>query len=62
MDKNKLTMSDTTIQKKLVRFAEDDTYHQVDIDMNEFEVSKEFDDEVFGWWGNTYVAIKKEKK
>jgi hypothetical protein len=46
---------------KLVRFADDDTYQQLSIDMNEFKPSREFHDEIFGWYGNLYVVIKKDK-
>jgi hypothetical protein len=45
--------------KKLVRFAEDDTYTEIFINMNEFKPSKEFSDEIFGWYGNSYICIKK---
>jgi hypothetical protein len=47
---------------KYVRFADDDTYQYITINMSEFTPTKEFDDEVFGWYGNTYMAIKKTEK
>jgi hypothetical protein len=49
------------IEVKLVRFADDDTYQKLSVNMNEFRLNKEFDDEMFGWYGNLYVAIKKDK-
>lgn len=46
---------------KLVRFADDDTYRELSINMNEFQPSREFHDEIFGWYGNLYMVIKKDK-
>ena len=49
-----------TLEIKLVRFADDDTYREIPVNMSEFVLSKEFDDEIFGWYGNLYMAIKKD--
>jgi len=56
-----MTPQNDTLELKLVRFADDDTYREISIDMNQFNPTKEFDDEIFGWYGNLYVAIKKDK-
>jgi hypothetical protein len=44
---------------KQVRFANESYYHTIPIDINKFEPRKEFNNEVFGWYDGTYVAIKK---
>ena len=53
-----ITQNDTS-EVKLVRFADDDTYRKLTINMCEFNQTKEFDDEVFGWYGDVYISIKK---
>jgi len=44
---------------KYVRFPNESCYHVIPIDINKFEPRRDFDNEVFGWYEGTYVAIKK---
>ena len=50
-----------TTELKFVRFADDDTYHIIPIDITKFSPSRDFEDEVFGWHQGSFIAIKKEK-
>lgn len=44
----------------LVRFPNDNVFIEVEnFDVNEFKVEKEFESEMFGWWKDIYVSIKK---
>jgi len=47
------------IQLKKVRFSSDDYYIDLNVDMNRFLVSNEFSDEIFGWYDNIFISIKK---
>jgi len=42
-----------------VRFPNEGAYQEVELDIDKFERRNEFDDEVFGWYDGTYIAIKK---
>jgi hypothetical protein len=42
-----------------MRFPNESCFDEVTIDINEFKPEKEFKDEVFGWYKNTYVSISK---
>ena len=42
-----------------VRFPNESTYDKISINLNEFKVDKEFDDEIFGWYKDTYISLKK---
>lgn len=44
---------------KEVRFADSHSYEPQMIDMSRFKVSSEFSDEIFGWYDNILIAIKK---
>ena len=45
--------------KVMVRFPNEDFYQEIEINMDEFKPSNDFDDEVFGWYHDTYISIKK---
>jgi hypothetical protein len=45
--------------KQLVRFPNQETYLEVDIDFTHFTQTNEFDDCVFGWYKGTYISILK---
>ena len=58
MEKNLLkSVSEKT--KRMVRFPNESVPIEIDFDINEFKPEKEFKDEVFGWYKNTYVSISK---
>lgn len=42
-----------------VRFPNEPHQIPVRVNVEEFKVDREFDDEVFGWLGEQYVAINK---
>lgn len=43
-----------------VRFPNESTWiEMINFDWGEFKMEKEFDDEIFGWYVDTYVAIVK---
>jgi hypothetical protein len=43
----------------LVRFPNESSYEKISIDLSEFTPSKSFEDETFGWYKGTYIALKK---
>jgi hypothetical protein len=43
----------------LIKFPNESDYIEVEIDMANFSPDKEHDDEVFGWYKDTYISIKK---
>lgn len=43
-----------------VRFPNEPYSAPISIDLNEFKVDKEFDDEVFGWYEGEYIAVNRE--
>jgi len=43
----------------LVRFPNESFYEKISIDLSEFTPSKSFEDETFGWYKGTYIALKK---
>lgn len=43
-----------------IRFPNEPTFQYLQINMNEFEADKIFEDEVFGWLEGDYVAIGRE--
>ena len=45
--------------KVKMRFPNESHYDDVLINMGDFKPDKEFKDEIFGWWKNTYVSISK---
>jgi hypothetical protein len=47
------------MKKMLVRFPNESFFEEKYIDMNKFKPNKEFNDEIFGWYGDIYISIKK---
>jgi hypothetical protein len=43
---------------KWVRFPNESTYQEIEIDMNDFKVSLDLGEEKFGWLNGTFVTIK----
>jgi len=43
----------------LVRFPNESSYEKISIDLSQFKGEKSFDDETFGWYKGTYIALKK---
>jgi len=42
-----------------VRWANQDYYHEVkNFEWEDFEAEAFFKDEIFGWWGTLYIAVK----
>lgn len=46
--------------KARVRFPNESYSIPINIDTEKFELDKEFDDEVFGWYGDDYIAINRQ--
>lgn len=44
---------------RMVRMPNESFFSEMKIDMSDFKMEKEFPDEMFGWYHNTYIAIKK---
>ena len=58
MEKN-LQNNVSEMTKVKMRLPNESCFDEVTIDINEFKPEKEFKDEVFGWYKNTYVSISK---
>ena len=43
----------------LMKFPNESDYIEVEVDMTNFNPDKEYDNEVFGWYKDIYVSIKK---
>jgi hypothetical protein len=43
----------------MVRFPNESTPIEIDLDINEFQLEKDFGDEVFGHWRGVYISVKK---
>lgn len=48
------------MSKIQVRFPNESHYQEVDFDLSMFKVHNVYQDEVFGYFGNMYVSIRKE--
>lgn len=63
MKETKLTQesgdNSTVMTKVKMRFPNESYFEDVIINMNDFKPENEFQDEVFGWYKNTYVSISK---
>ena len=46
------------IEKRLVRFPNESDFIEMDIDMDDFNMTNEFNDEMFGWYKGIYISIK----
>jgi hypothetical protein len=49
-------------QKVEVRFPNECYFEEIEMDLNDFKPVNEFDDEVFGWFRDIYISIKKNNK
>jgi hypothetical protein len=50
----------SNLVKVFVRFPNESFYEKLIIDINKFKISNEFEQEVFGWYENIYISIKKD--
>ena len=58
MEKNLLkSVSEKT--KQMVRFPNESTPIEIELDINDFQPEKDFEDEVFGYWRGVYISVKK---
>ncbi len=46
-------------KESLVRFPNESYYEKISIDLSQFNEVESFDDETFGWYKGTYIALKK---
>lgn len=46
-------------QKVEVRFPNECYFEEIEMDLNDFKPVNEFDDEVFGWFGDIYISMKR---
>jgi len=44
---------------KLVRLPNTDFFQEILLDISKFKPQNEFQDEIFGWYGNILISIKK---
>ena len=58
MQKN-LQKSASQKTKQMVRFPNESTPVEIDLDINDFRPEKDFGDEVFGHWRGVYISVKK---
>lgn len=47
------------MKKMFVRLPNESFFEEIFIDMNLFKPVKEFKDEIFGWYNDLYISIKK---
>jgi hypothetical protein len=46
------------MEKKLVRFPNESSFIEIELDMNEFVKDYVSTNETFGWYKNMYISIK----
>lgn len=46
-------------KKLLVRLPNETIYDEINLDLEKFEISNEFDHEFFGWYDGTAISLKK---
>jgi len=46
-------------KKVFVRFPNESEFLEIMMDMDDFKPEKEFNDVVFGWYGDVYICLKK---
>jgi calcineurin-like phosphoesterase family protein len=46
-------------EKKLIKLACDDFFHEKVLKMSNFKLINEFDDCIFGYYNNVFICIKK---
>ena len=47
------------MKKYNVRFPNECFFEEISLNLDEFQPVNEFEDEVFGWYNETYISIKK---
>jgi hypothetical protein len=47
--------------KLKIRFPNESFFGEILINLDEFQSVNEFDEEIFGWYNNTYISIKKDE-
>jgi len=47
------------IKKTKIRFPNEDYYVEIELDLDKFTPVQEFDDVIFGWYGDVYIEVKK---
>ena len=47
--------------KLKIRFPNESFFGEILINLDEFQPVNEFDEEIFGWYNNTYISIKKDE-
>jgi len=58
MEKNLLkSVSEKTT--RMVRFPNESVPFEIELDMDEFHLEKDFGDELFGFWRGVYISVKK---
>ena len=50
---------DKNFKECLVRLPNESFFEKLRIDLSKFSPEKEFKDEIFGWYKNLYISIKK---
>ena len=45
--------------KLKIRYPNECFFEEVSLNLDEFQPVNEFDEEVFGWYNETYISIKK---
>lgn len=48
------------MKKLKIRFPNESFFEEILINLDEFQPVNEFDEEIFGWYHNTYISIKKD--
>ena len=48
------------MKKLKIRFPNESFFEEILINLDEFQPVNEFDEEIFGWYKNTYISIKKD--
>jgi hypothetical protein len=43
----------------MVRFPNESVPFEIELDMDEFHLEKDFGDELFGFWRGVYISVKK---
>ena len=46
--------------KLKIRFPNESFFEELLINLDEFQPVNEFNEEIFGWYKNTYISIKKD--
>ena len=48
------------MKKLKIRFPNESFFEELLINLDEFQPVNEFNEEIFGWYKNTYISIKKD--